>query len=121
MAHANSIKSHRENKQGGMYSSVNTAIIVALQHGRHLTLRDLVAVTGYPINTISGRVSALKDVGLVEVAYKMQCGVTRKTVSVLRLSARGEVELVKIKSLQRGIPVEVAPATQCALLASVSA
>ncbi|MAG27435.1 hypothetical protein CMI47_18030 [Candidatus Pacearchaeota archaeon] len=59
-------------------------------HGEGMSLKEIVLLTGYEINAVSGRVNDLKKLKLLETIEKRKCSVTGRLIApvvpILRLN-----------------------------------
>ena len=82
-----SLTAYNELKQGKLSTQQQT-ILNHLQHGKNYSLQEIVKITGYAINAVSGRVNNLKKLNLlVESIEKRPCSITGKTIQPVELPA----------------------------------
>jgi hypothetical protein len=82
-----SIDAYRSIERDGTLTRQQTAILAVVDRGRDYSLQELVAITGMPVNVISGCVNELKAAKHLEVAAQRRCSVTGRTINPVRLPA----------------------------------
>jgi hypothetical protein len=82
-----SIRTFHAITQDGTVSARQAQILAAMAHGFDYSLQELVALTGLPVNVVSGRAHELRKLERLELADKRTCTVTGRTVAPVKLPA----------------------------------
>jgi hypothetical protein len=82
-----SIRTFHAITQDGTVSARQAQILAVMEHGQDYSLQELVALTGLPVNVVSGRAHELRKLERLELADKRTCTVTGRTVAPVKLPA----------------------------------
>jgi hypothetical protein len=82
-----SIRTFHAITQDGTVSARQAQILAAMEHGQDYSLQELVALTGLPVNVISGRCFELRQMTKLELADKRPCFFSGRTVAPVKLPA----------------------------------
>lgn len=82
-----SVRAYHSITQDGTVSARQAQILLVMVPGFDYSLQELVALTGLPVNVISGRCNELRKAERLELADKRQCTVTGRTVAPVKLAA----------------------------------
>ena len=84
---ATSIAVYDEIKSDGTLTRQQAAIVSLMRRGRDYSLQELVNLTGFGVNVVSGRCNELRQAGAIEHGPKRPCSVTGRTIQPVRLPA----------------------------------
>lgn len=93
MIRDSSLAAYDHLQETGKLGTQAQTILDCIRSGRDYSLQELVKITGYAINAVSGRCNDLKKAGMLAEGAPRRCSVTGRTIHPVKLPAR-QLELI---------------------------
>lgn len=88
MVRESSLETYAAIRSEGGLTRMQSLIMGVIREGRDYSLQELVAISGLPINTVSGRVNELKTANRLQHGPDRKCSITGRTVHPVRLPSK---------------------------------
>lgn len=85
-----SIETYHAIKEDGILTRQQKVIVDLLKPGRDYSLQEVCQVTGFPVNVVSARCHALRELGVLELGPTRPCTLTQRSIHPVRLARGGE-------------------------------